>query len=190
VREIAGRFEATERWAMAWLVWRELVLRYPYSPFVDDALFHLGQIAVATGRNEDALWLWDRLAEQTDTSWRLGDYNSKLRDNAMLARADLLITLGRKREAADEYQRILDAYPKYSDGARVGWERAQLLGELGEWALWEATLRQLLAGYPDSVRGEWAQYQLDRLEDGDDPADLWQAKPERARPWLSEDGRQ
>src|SRR5690606_16946816 len=31
VREIAGRFEATERWAMAWLVWRELVLRYPYS---------------------------------------------------------------------------------------------------------------------------------------------------------------
>ncbi|PJB35166.1 MAG: hypothetical protein CO108_26595, partial [Deltaproteobacteria bacterium CG_4_9_14_3_um_filter_63_12] len=84
-------------------------------------------------------------------------YDSALRDDAMLARVEIFLSLGEGQAAVDEYQRILDAFPGYLGRARIAFERATLLREaLGDEAAYRAALEELVADYPESVYAEKA----------------------------------
>jgi len=129
----------------------------PMSPLQDDATFLLAQIARTQGRAQEALALFERIAREHDASWAMGEYDSALRDDAMLARVEIFLSLGEGQAAVDEYQRILDAFPGYLGRARIAFERATLLREaLGDEAAYRAALEELVADYPESVYAEKA----------------------------------
>jgi outer membrane protein len=110
-------------------------------------LFDLATRSTIEGRFADALALYEALAVNTDI---------EIRTEARFRKGQLLATLGRNREAAATYRRLLDEKP---NAARVRVELAALLAALGDEPGARRELRQAQgSGLPDDVAAQVAQF--------------------------------
>lgn len=134
-----------------------MLARHPHSPLWDDARWRLAGWAQQAGELREALRQYEKIAEQHDSSWSLGEYDSSLRDDAMEQRALIFVQLGELPAAVEEYERVLAAYPEHWRAARFAFARAQLLRELGEEQAWAEALEALLQAHPESVFAERAR---------------------------------
>lgn len=110
-------------------------------------LFELATSRTVEGRFTDALTLYDALATNPDL---------EIRTEARFRKAQLLADLGRTRDAAVVYRRLLDEKP---NAARVRLELAALLAKLGDEPGARRQLRQAQgAGLPPDVAAQVAQF--------------------------------
>lgn len=166
-------------------LYQELRALYPQSPLRDDASLHLSDILIALGRIDEALVLLETLAGPHDSSWSMGEYDSKLRDDAMQRRAQLFESLGRIDDAIAEWARLLEAYPSHSEGGRLSWHRAELVrNHTGSVSAYREALELLIESFHHSIYADRARWRLELLERGV-PLDALDAHPmPRERPWL------
>ena len=82
----------------------ELVNKYPYSKFYDNALFWVGQIYYKEGKYDRALEYFDRIINECDAG-TAPDCNKM--SYALLKKADTLIALGEKEKAREILRRIV-----------------------------------------------------------------------------------
>ncbi len=110
-------------------------------------LFDLANDCVVEGRFADALILYDALASNPDL---------EIRTEARFRKGQLLANLGRTREAATTYRRLLDEKP---NAAGVRLELAALLEKLGDEPGARRELRQAQsANLPPDVAAQVAQF--------------------------------
>lgn len=110
-------------------------------------LFETASQAALAGRVEDAITLYTALAEDPD---------AEVRAEARFRKAQLLVSLGRNREAATTYRRLLDEKP---NAANVRLELAQLLVKMGNETGALRELRQARAtGLPPDVEALTVQF--------------------------------
>lgn len=125
---------------------------FPFSPLHDDVTYALALLLRDQGRPQEALDLLEHLADHHDPAWAFGSYDPKLRDDAMLTRAELFLALNRPEDAFNEYARLLSAFPDYLGGARIARDQADLLRDpIADRARYIAALRAFTSTYPDSV---------------------------------------
>ena len=93
----------------------ELAMAYPMSPEAPMAMFEMGSLYVEAEQYEDALQAYDRVLEQ------FGD--NPMRKQAQFLKAEQLANLGKRSEAAREFDVFAKAYPG-EDQARTAIERA------------------------------------------------------------------
>ena len=140
-----------------WLIWGALVLGgsigtgasatdTPVSGLSAIDLFNMASKSAEASKTTEALTLYDTLALNRDI---------EIRAEARFRKGQLLARLGRYREAAVTYRRLLDEKPR---AARVRLELAQVLAKLGNEASAFRELRQAQAiGLPPDIAAQIAQ---------------------------------
>lgn len=93
----------------------EIAMTYPMSPEAPMAMFEMGSMYVVNEQYEDAFQAFDRVLEQ------FGD--NPMRKQAQFLKAEQLANLGKRSEAAREFDAFAKAYPG-DDQARTAIERA------------------------------------------------------------------
>ena len=140
---------------------------YAFSPLRDDALFKLGELRYERGEVDAALFLFEKIAEVNETSWTMGSYDLRLRNDAMLARADIFIETDQPEQAAQELQRILDTFSDYLGGSEIAKRRADLFrAPLADRERYVEALEAFLDDYPESVYCEDLRHRLDLVNEG------------------------
>jgi tetratricopeptide (TPR) repeat protein len=125
---------------------------FPFSPLRDDVTMRLAHLLRDQGRPLEALTHLEWLAAQHDAAWSFGSYDSTLRDDAMLLRAQLFLAVGAPESAFDEYARLLSAFPDYLGGATIARDQLDLLrAPLADRPRYIAALTAYPDAYPDSV---------------------------------------
>jgi TolA-binding protein len=93
----------------------EIGMKFPMAPEAPMAVFEMGSLYAHNEQFEDALKAYDRVLEQ------FGD--NPMRKDAQFLKAEQLASLGKRSEAAREYDVFAKAYPA-DDMARTAIERA------------------------------------------------------------------
>lgn len=141
---------------------------YPFSGLHDDVTFKLAVLLDGQGRADEALEQLEVLAATQDEAWSVGSYDPKLRDDAMLLRAEIFKRTGRAQEAFDEYARLLSTFPDYLGGSRIARDQVDLLREpLADRARYIQALETFLSDYSDSVYVEDLRCRLVLARDGE-----------------------
>lgn len=147
----------------------DFVEAYPRSPFKEDAVWRLAELARERGEAIAALEMLDTIAQVHDTSWTLGEYHSRLRNDAMLLRAEIMLhDLGDPERAIAEYERILTTFYKYFGDAIIAYDITEIYREhIGDREAYIASLEDYIDDYPESVLLEKVAIRLELARAGE-----------------------
>jgi len=186
--EMGKRFEAADSPRMAEEMYMQLRIRFRHGPLFDDATWRLAQIAYDEERYDDALAMAEVIAERHDSSWSFGTYDSVLRDDSILLRAQIYEETDQIEAAIDEYHRLLAAFPKYTGRGRISLHRAELIRvHLEDRLRYQMALERMREQMPNSVYTERAVHRLKLLADGVPLDEIPEHPMPRDRPWLDDD---
>ncbi len=142
--------------------YRELFARYPKGPLADDALWEMASIYREHQLWEPAIVLLTRIADDVETSWFVGSYDSDWVDDAIYDVAWIKLVYQSDYDgAARWFRRYLKAYPDGILSDDAAWnlvEAHRLRGdEPGYWA----AMTRFLTDYPESRYARRASARLE-----------------------------
>lgn len=155
------------------LAYERLLERYPLSGLTDNTRWILAEIHRAEGHHGKALAQLKRLAEDRESSWLVGSYDSEFADDARFRRGVIYLTdLRNPRRAEEEFERFVREFPTsmLRDDAR--WNIVQTRLTRGDDKGARAACASLVRAEPESRWRDDCESVVRSLDEGASPSSL------------------
>lgn len=131
--------------------YRRLYETYPDSGLADDALWQAAMIYHRRQNWPDALRLFSRLADNVETSWFVGSYNSPWANDArMQLGLTHLLYLDDYETALEHFERYADDFPTSIERDDAAWHIVQTYRLMGDGERYRESLGAFIEDYPES----------------------------------------
>lgn len=131
-------------------IYEQLLTQYPESGLRDDARWELAMLHRRAGRIDETLLLLRFLAEDRESSWLVGNYDSDHTDDARFLMGVLMLEQGRHADAAEQFEVFIEEFEAsiLLDDAR--WNIAQVWLRAGDGAEAIEACQGLVEADPES----------------------------------------